>query len=282
MHLAIDPSSRYMAIGCSEGVFAIYALHSRSELRSQSSGSNLRFVDAETYIYLTGVIVKLEFLYPSPDDEGHIILLALVVMKGKTRMLVWEWETGSELKRVRARSLRGHLLDDRRRLPQLLIPLRTNSSFILVYGNSMAICEDLLQGSPSFVDFDNKVDPPTPFHHGSGSPLWTAWARPIRLPERSKVSDDIYLVREDGIIKFLEVDVSDASVTLNNVIGELKANCGTALACLDYHYLIEKTKTNGDLLVTGGDSCGGGTYLVSFSSSTTKSNLWSLLDELQC
>lgn len=258
MLLAVDPSSRYMAIGCSEGVFAVYALHSRDELKAQfAEGLSLRYVEAETYIYFTGVLIKMEFLYPSPDDQGHVILLALVVIKGRTRMLTWEWETGSELKHIRARSLKGHLLEEKRRLPELLIPLRAKSAFILVCGNSMAICEDLLLGSPNFVDFNNNVDPPTTYHHGSGSPLWTAWARPIRFPARTKVVDDIYLVREDGIIKILEVDMSDATVDLNNVIGELKANCGRALACL------EPPKMDRDLLVTGGDSCSGGTYLVS-------------------
>lgn len=257
MHLAVDPSSRYMAIGCSEGVFAVYSLHSRDELKTQfSEGLNLRYVEAETYIYFTGVLIKMEFLYPSPDDAGHVILLALVVIKGRTRMLTWEWETGSELKHIRARSLKGHLLEEKRRMPELLIPLRAKSAFILVCGNTMAICEDLLLGSPNFVDFNNNVDPPTTYHHGSGSPLWTAWARPIRFPARTKVVDDIYLVREDGIIKILEVDMSDATVDLNNVIGELKANCGRALACL------EPPKMDRDLLVTGGDSCSGGTYLV--------------------
>jgi hypothetical protein len=264
MHLAVDPSSRYMAIGCSEGVFAIYALHSRDELKAQfSQGLSLRYVEAETYIYFTGVIIKMEFLYPTRGDEGHIILLALVVIKGKTRMLIWEWDTGTELKNIRARSLKGHLVQERYRLPQLLIPLKTKSSFILVCENSMSICKDLLHGSPNFVDFNNRIDPPTTFYNGSAIPLWTAWARPTRLPERIKKADDIFIVREDGITKFLEVD-PDAEVTLDHNIGELGANCGRALACLDYWNKSNKlSHMSGDLFVTGGDSCAGGTYLVS-------------------
>ncbi len=279
MHLAVDPSSRYMAIGCSEGVFAIYALHSRDELKAKyCEGVRFPYIEGETYVYLTGTILKMEFLYPTTDDDGHVILLALVVIKGKTRMLIWEWKTGVDLKHIRARSLRGHGLRPDRQMPQLLIPLRVRSpSFIVVCEDSMSVCAGVMEGSPTFTDFSNNIDPPSECYHGSGNPLWASWTRPVRLPERLKDSDDIYIVREDGIIKILEVDPTDASVALNHIIGELETNCGGAFACLSCD-VEGRTQNNrqpkessdgerlsGDLLVTAGDSCTGGTYLVSCS-----------------
>lgn len=265
IHLAVDPSSRYMAIGCSERLLTIYALHSRDQLHGQSSlGPELRHVESESIISLNGLIQKMEFLYPSPDDEGHIILLVLVIIKGKTRMLLYEWETGSDLKQIRAHSTKGHLLENSRQMPLLLIPLTLKSSFILVCEDSMAVCQGILQGSPTFIDFNNRIDKPTELHHGSGRPLWTAWTRPPRLPGYARVRDDIYIAREDGLIKFLEIDsTEDEFVKADNNIGEFGANCGTALACLDFE--IQQNKS-GDLLVTGGDSCPGGTYLVSMPS----------------
>ena len=262
IHLAVDPSSRYMAVACSEGVFAIYALHSRENLSNQHTrGSILRHVQAERHMYFHGVIHKMEFLHPSANEEEHIILLILYIVRGKTRMLLYEWETGYDLNQVRAHRHRGHLLEESRQMPLLLIPLTIKSSFILVSEKSMAVCQDILQGTPRFTDFNNRVDPPTSLHHGSGAPLWTSWARPVRLPVHAARRDDIYITREDGLIKYLEIDSEeDHIVRADNNIGEFECNCGTALASLDYQGYDDKT---GDLLITGGDSCAGGTYLVS-------------------
>jgi hypothetical protein len=89
IHLTVDPSSRYMAVGCSEHLFAIYALHPREELSKQYQGSStLRHVQSESYFNVQGIILKMEFLYPTADDESHIILLVLVVSRGKTRMVL--------------------------------------------------------------------------------------------------------------------------------------------------------------------------------------------------
>lgn len=262
IHLAVDPSSRYMAVGCSESIFAIYALHSREELNRQNThGSTLRHISSERYVYFHGVIHKMEFLHPSASDEEHIILLILVIVRGKTRMLLYEWETGGDLRHVQAHNYRGHLLEKSRQMPLLLIPLTIKSSFILVSEKCMAVCQDILQGTPRFIDFNDRIDPPTSLHHGSGIPLWTSWTRPVRLPVHAARHDDIYITREDGLVKFLEIDSEEEEfVRADMNIGDFECNCGTALASLDYQGYDDKT---GDLLVTGGDSCGGGTYLVS-------------------
>ncbi|KAJ5052074.1 uncharacterized protein L3040_001834 [Drepanopeziza brunnea f. sp. 'multigermtubi'] len=261
MHLAVDPSSRYMAVGCSEGVFAIYSLQSRETLQEQYlEGSPLRFVESETQHYFNGVILKMEFLHPAADDEEHIILLVLMVIKGRTRMLLYEWATGSDLKKVTPRSSKGYLLEKARQMPLLLIPLTIKSSFILVYEDSMAVCQGILHGNPKFIDFNNRIDKPTAFHHGSENPLWTAWTRPSRLERHKATRDDLFIAREDGLIKFLEIDSEDDDVvTADHNIGEFEANCGTALATLDYP---NKNRKSGDLFIMGGDSCPGGTYLL--------------------
>lgn len=256
--LVVDPSSRYMAMACSEGILAIYAINSRSELKSQyAESTELRFVKAETYLYFPGIIVKMDFLFPSPGDEGHIILLALIVLHGQTRMFIWEWETGSDLKQIKARSQKGHPIEKSRQLPQLLIPLRTNSSFLLICEDSMAVCNDLLAGSPVFIDFGSFTET-DPCHHGLGAPLWTSWARPARFKRRKRTHEDIYILREDGIIKVLEINISDGEIGLDHVLGGLGSNCSSAMACLDC-WMPDR---NGDLIVTGGDSCRGGSYLV--------------------
>jgi hypothetical protein len=266
IHLTVDPSSRYMAVGCSEALFAIYAIHSRENLSKQyNQGLPLRPVEREAFVTVRGVILKMYFLHPSPQDEQHVILLLLVVAKGKTRMLIYDWETGSDLKNIRALHSRGHLLNENLRMPLLLIPLRAKSSFALIYQDSVTVCQGLLEGSPTFMDLPHRIDPPTEYHHGKCAPLWTAWARAPRNSEKhEQLQDDIYVVREDGVLKFLDFSMDDATSKRVSV-GYLKSNCGTALACLDYSLhksSFRETSSGGDFLITGGDSGAGGTYLV--------------------
>lgn len=288
-NLAVDPSSRYMAIGCSESLFAIYALNSREELRRQySQGSSLRYVQAEKNFFIQGVIHKMEFLYPAADHDDHIILLVLNIWKGKTRMLLYEWQAGEHLRTIRPYSHKGHPLEESHQMPLLVIPLTIKTSFILVSENSMATCSDILLGSPKIVDFNTVMDEPKPLFHGATHPLWVAWTRPIRRDDHAAEHDDIYIVREDGQVKNLEIQSEDDLIAADNNIGSLQSNCGTALACLDYngydntsedlvHSIHQPGKLanfgrdpssqliNFDLLITGGDSCSGGAYLVSIT-----------------
>lgn len=264
MHLAVDPSSRYMAVGCSERQFAIYALYPRENLaRQHTDGNEMHVVESHTVINFHGIIHKMEFLYPSADDENHIILLLLIIHKGKTRMVVYEWEAGADLDKVVPHSQKGHLLAKSREIPLLLIPLTIKSAFILVSEDLMTICQGILQGSPVCIDFNTRLDRPTSLHHGASVPLWTSWTRPSRLPHHTASRDDLYIVREDGLVKFLEIDAdADDFIRADMNIGQLGRNNGTALASVYNENPDDSTKT-GDLLITGGDSCPGGTYMVS-------------------
>ncbi|TAQ91205.1 hypothetical protein B7494_g395 [Chlorociboria aeruginascens] len=263
MHLTVDPSSRYVAIGCSEGLFSIYALHSREELNEQySQSTELHYVQAETTLHTRGVIHKMEFLYPSRGDEKHIILLVLVVIRGKTRMIVYEWETGRNITDIKPNNA-GHSLAESRQMPLLLIPLLLNSAFILVTETSIAVCHDFLESIPHYVENNTDIQDQTAFHHGLGSPHWTAWARPGRRPEWTADHDSIYLAREDGIIRYLELtsnDFLDSEVD----VGELNRNNGTAFTILDPpgKMKVGMAEYSGDLLITGGESGVGGTYVV--------------------
>lgn len=273
IHLAVDPSSRYMAIGSSEDSFAIYALNSRAEIIKQK-----RHVASEKYIFFHGVILKMEFLYPSTksdsdaDDEtatishdhDQILLLILYVNKGRTYMRLYEWESGDDLARIRPHGRKGHLLAEARQLPLLLIPLTLGSSFILVSEHSLSVCQRLLEGCPEFTDIPHEVDAPTSFHHGLGAPLWTAWTRPPReggrVPNYFTQKDVLYIVREDGRVRCLELDKDDL-IECDMTVGEFNSNCGSALASLSYLSPYDGMKS-GDFLITGGDAGAGGAYLV--------------------
>jgi hypothetical protein len=263
MHLTVDPSSRYMAVGSSEGSFALFSLHSKEELvRQDSEGSKLCHIETERYLYLHGVILKMEFLHPSrgKNSEDQIVLLILLVHKGRTRMILYEWKAKDPLDSIHQYAGRkGHLLEESRQMPLLVIPLAFNSSFILVSENSLALCHDILQGSPTFVEISGDIEPPTAFHHGLDVPLWTAWTRPPRLSHHTAERDVIHLVREDGLVRCLEFQEDEVEADIT--VGPFQSNCGSALASV-YFDLSEHSKA-GDYLITGGDSGAGGAYLVS-------------------
>ncbi|KAA8573884.1 hypothetical protein EYC84_005433 [Monilinia fructicola] len=136
MHLAIDPSSRYMVIGCSEQCFTIQVFHTRMELNRQyANGEELRFVESERVILCKGAILKLEFLNPPDGSDDDIILLLIVATNGKIRMLLYAWKAGDHLSTVKTQSFlkKGYPLND---IPLLIIPLRFEAAFIFASGGT--------------------------------------------------------------------------------------------------------------------------------------------------
>ncbi|PQE23253.1 thermotolerance protein [Rutstroemia sp. NJR-2017a BVV2] len=261
MHLAVDPSSRYMAIGGSEKVLTIQALHSRSELNEQyAAGHNLSFTESQRVVFFHGAILKMQFLHPPADDDRGIILLVILYVHDKIRMQLYNWEAGDDLTSLRSKNSnkKGHIIKE---MPLLLIPLRFRTAFILVNERTIEVYEGILHGAPRCIPITDFPRQPTELYQGSGTPLWTAWAKPVRLSYYSAVNDDVYLVREDGAIRVLEVKSDDdlyVSATFD--IGPLKCNVGQAFTCLDYKAGYDRS--HGDLLVSGGDASFGGTYLV--------------------
>lgn len=245
-HLTADPSSRYLAVGCSEDSFSIYALRTTDELEAQYPSEGwTSSVKEERSLRLKGVILHMEFLFPSPADPDHIILLLIIAREGQTRMHLYDWAAGQSLRDIRQNNERGHLLDHTYRLPLLLIPLRTRSSFVLVCETALAVCEGLLEGAPTYKLIYTEDEAPTSLHKGRNPPLWTSWARPVRMPS-DPTYDDVYLAREDGLIECFNIE--------GGLSFKVESNIDTAFACL-------RSGTN-DILIVGGDSSPGGLYMV--------------------
>ncbi|QSZ34048.1 hypothetical protein DSL72_005628 [Monilinia vaccinii-corymbosi] len=263
MHLSIDPSSRYMAIGCSQLCFTIQACQTRTELNRQyASGEELRFVESERVILCTGAILKLEFLHPPAGSDDDIILLLIASQNGKIKMVIFSWRAGDPLSAVKSKSSskKGYLLNE---VPLLIIPLRFETAFILVSERSMAVYKGILEGAPEFIPIGSCPREPTELYQGSDTPLWTAWAKPTRLPYHTAQQDDVYLAREDGWICLLEVNYDNEDPDLMPCltdVGRMQCNIGTAFTCVDYS-LDPNVHRHGDVLVSGGDASIGGTYL---------------------
>ncbi|SCO23421.1 probable FUN12-general translation factor eIF2 homolog [Fusarium fujikuroi] len=258
-HLSIDPSSRYMSAGSAEGGFIVYELESLSHMKSQyEDGGSLKPVKSTRVRITQGVIHKMEFLYPRPEDDYHIILLLIIVRREVSkqahvsRMVVYDWELGDELTAV-FRSEKGTPLPKEHRMPLMIIPLKVNTAFLAVSEHSIGIVKNAFTGQTSFDTLETHSPQQTKLHHGAAEPLWTTWARPFRINIYLEKMDVIYLAREDGVIAHIEIDSRDLVPTVMT-LGTISTNITTAFTTA-YDVF-------SDVLITGGDSGPGGIWKV--------------------
>jgi len=253
-HAAVDPSSRYLALACSEGLFVVYELESKSRLQEKyDSGQTLNPVRTWWPRAVQGVIHKMEFLFPRPSDDYHIILLLIVVQNGRSRMVTYDWELGDDLGGVLSAEKAGHRLPKEHEMPLLIVPLTVQNSFFAVSAGCIGVCKDSLQGSPTFEEIVTDAPGQTELHHGIKHPLWTAWARPFRRQDYYELKDIIYLAREDGTITYFEINATDI-VSSSLPVGNFNCNISTAFTTVwDTFY---------DILIMGGDSGPGAIWKV--------------------
>jgi hypothetical protein len=171
-------------------------------------------------------------------------------------MVIHEWERGDDLDEVFSEEKPGIRLPPEHKMPLLLIPIRSKTSFLIVSQHHIGIVKDALSGSPSFEYLPTESPSPTKYFHGQGEPLWTAWARTFRLREYCQKTDVIYLAREDGAIQHIEIDIFDLLPSLTNA-GFLDTNIDTAFAASFDRF--------SDVLIVAGDSGPGGVWRVSCS-----------------
>lgn len=245
-HMVVNPSSRYMALACTANLFYLYELESMETLRERhAKGQKLRPVKAIKPRAVSGIIHQIQFLYPNPADDYHVILMLILVHNETSRLSTYDWEQDENLEEIFQNEKSGYRLDNQWQMPILVIPLTVHHSFILVTESCCAMCLDIMTGSPRFESFDPEEHEDTIHHLGNNRPLWTAWTRPPRLPRYVETKDVIYLAREDGVIQFIEID-EDASLETMVAVGTMECNINTALACSWDQFA--------DVLITSGDS----------------------------
>jgi len=253
-HLAIDPSSRYMVLGCAQDLFVVYELESLDVLNQQYiRNERLVPVRVQRPRSVQGVIHKVHFLYPRPEDQHHVILLLIIVRNNKSRMVTYEWELGDDLRRVFSEEKHGHRMPVANQMPVLIIPLTVRSAFIAISQEQVAVCTAGLYGPPNFETMEMENPRPTRNYHGRQRPLWTAWARPFRLSPYFERRDCLYLAREDGEVIFIEAD-SESALDRSTFMDKFDSNISGAFTCLFDQYT--------DVLVLGSESGPGAVWKV--------------------
>lgn len=255
-HMAVDPSSRYIALACARDLFIVYEVESMANLNYfYAHNKDLKPVTSFRPRTVNGVIHTMEFLYPRPEDPQHIILLLIVVKGGKSRMVTYDWELGNDLKEVLAEEKDGHRLPPEHEMPMLIIPLKIRTAFLAISPEAAAFCKDVLQGDPQFETCDTENWPTSRLHDGHEPPLWTTWARPQQPSVYQNILDHIYLAREDGVVMYMEFNAE--SILDSALNAGTFCNVSTAFAS---HY-----DGFNDVLILGGDSGPGSVWQASYT-----------------
>lgn len=222
----------------------------------------------EKHVSVNGVIQKMEFLNPSPDDEDHVILVLVVTSEEKTSFLLYEWDCSRSLRAVGPP--KTHPVPPALRCPLLLIPFTIITGFVLVCESSISVYHDILTGDMrcAYIKTPQHLDESIPKEPGNSRrfPLWTAWARPRRRAEYASENDVFYLCKEDGTVQFLEFNISSIPGSAFHWTGDLHVNVDTAFAALDLEWeglppLANPSSDNrtgsDDILIVGGDMSDG-------------------------
>ncbi|KAL8761486.1 MAG: hypothetical protein Q9184_002396 [Pyrenodesmia sp. 2 TL-2023] len=263
VHLAVDPKSRAMAVGAYETRVTFYALESMEQMREKVQSSeglnatNFKPVRDERHLHVDGFILKMDFLHPSKGDEYHVILLLVVSKDQRTRLVRFEWDSRSPLSDLERKP--GQTLPHPERLPLLLIPLTYGAAFALVCEKQIIVYRHILAGhAKSEVCNLEHYEPPEEPGASKNLPIWTQWARPMRIAEAERPHpnvDHIYLCREDGVVRFIDIrEDSEPMVSSIYRAGILNANVGTAFATLDLG------EESNDLIVAAGEMGDGGLW----------------------
>ncbi|KAI1470467.1 mono-functional DNA-alkylating methyl methanesulfonate N-term-domain-containing protein [Daldinia caldariorum] len=253
-HMAIDPSSNFLVVACSETLFIMFQLHSIEHLQAQYALKQpFQPIKNKAARSVRGIIHKIEFLHPTHGNEIQVIMMVILVQPEISRLAIYEWDSRFDIPETFMDEQFGYRLDNDYRMPLLVVPLKVRNAFLVITEKITATCSNILSGSPVFVQFElvNRED--TSLHHGTREPLWTAWTRPIRHPPYHDSKDVIYLAREDGFINFLECG-DEFEIETSVSMGSVDCNIDTAFASLFHPF--------GDILVTGGDSGPGAVWNV--------------------
>lgn len=222
----------------------------------------------ERHIIVDGVIVKMEFLHPPESDQNknHVILLLVISKNGRSKLICYEWDCSTRLITATLKGP-GQGLHEDEQVPQLLVPLKKSTAFMLVSEKRMTVYKDILTGlAKSHVLILSNQEPPQEPGSSKRLPLWAQWARPMRNKAHTRLEDNIYLCREDGVVHFLEIkDKVGNMLDTTHRAGLLGDNINTAFAAIDMGFKGDIGNDAGpahsvDMLIGAGDMNDGGRW----------------------
>ena len=197
----------------------------------------------------------MEFLHPSEGDSDEVILLVITAKEQKTKLHIYVWDCSFDLRQARELGS-GQRVPDDEQLPLLLIPLRMSSAFMLVFQEHITVFKGILTGPATpHRHILRHWEPPEQPGNSRDLPIFTQWARVLRHDDHAAIQDNIFLCREDGVVRFLEIGNStEKMIESGHDAGRLNVNINTAFAFIDMGAYSH------DVLVAGGDLSNGGLW----------------------
>lgn len=201
----------------------------------------------------------MDFLTPPHRSNHLVMLLLLVAQRGGTFILLYSWDSRAGLGKARPNRCSGQKLPLEDSLPLMLIPSRQWASFIIVTETHIVVYDDILSNEAKRISLLLPDQNPLRYENSTRSPLWVQWTKPPRHAAYNKTHDDIYLLREDGVMRYYIVDhTSPTRIDGHFEPGHLGINIDTAIASLEGN----PTQEGGDVLIVGGDMTDGGVYSI--------------------
>ena len=112
-HLAVDPFDRALAVASNHGTVILYKLKGREDIKHEieADRENWTPVTEEIVLSVNATIIRMEFLYPSHNDSGQVILLLFGSNQSKhSQVFCYEWDHETPLRQYRT-VLNGYKLE---------------------------------------------------------------------------------------------------------------------------------------------------------------------------
>ena len=193
----------------------------------------------------------MEFLVSPSTAPGKAILALLISRCDETYMLLYTREEHTPLRYAKLEVSRR--LQNNDRMPLMMIPSNQNASFTLVTESGLTVYDDVLTSGYRFINIPVPQTFPDRFVASSRSPLWVQWAKPCRHSGYLETNDDVFLVREDGELHYLEIKYKEPTkVSTRADVDSLNIGVDSAFAILE-----GPPDQGGDICVVGGDMTDG-------------------------
>lgn len=196
------------------------------------------------------MVLRMDFLQSSKTDPQQVVLLLIVANQGMSRLLLYKWDSWQPLTTTKPLRCSGYALPSEDAFPHLLIPSRKALSFAIVTGHKLVFYDDITTKKKTKLIFNI----PTP--ENQKDKQWVQWAKAARHQLHEESKEDIFLIREDGLLKTTVVTHNSRERShISFEPGHLHIRVDTAVCALSAPPLI-----GGDILIACGDTTEGGVF----------------------